>query len=386
MADPLRILLIDDDQVDRAAVGRALGRSGLAHELVEAPDGTSGRRIAREQRFDCVLLDYRLPDVDTFALLAELQTPECGAHSVLMLTGEDDPETAFQLMRAGALDYLTKDEVTPSSLARAIRYAGARREFVRQLDTARQEAEQKSLELATLNRQKTLLFSIVAHDLRNPFHSLLGLSTMLGAAVAKQDHAVVARQAQALSKAATQAYELMESLLAWAKIQMDTVEIPLGALELGPTVDEALAPILARAADKGIQLSSTADAATVRAHREMLVTVLRNLVGNAVKFTQPGGAVSVVAQPHGGKVQVAVSDTGVGMAPAMVETLFGAGKRSTTAGTAGEHGSGFGLQICCDLLRRMGTNLEVESVVGRGTTFRFALPAAAAGTEPPSGS
>jgi two-component system, sensor histidine kinase and response regulator len=374
VADSIRILLIDDDDVDRAAVRRALGQSGLAHELVEAPDGTSGGRIAAEQRFDCVLLDYRLPDVDTFALLAALQTPDGGANSVMMLTGEGDQGIAFRLMRAGALDYLTKSEVTPSSLARAIRYAGARREFLRELHTARKEAEQKSLELATLNRQKALLFSIVAHDLRNPFHAILGLSTLLGKAVVKQDHASVARRAQALNNAATQAYELMGSLLTWARIQMDTVEVPIGEVDLSLAVEEAMAPMLETAADKGIRLSPPG-AATVIAHRAMLVTVLRNLISNAVKFTFPGGRVAITATRQGSNFAVAVTDTGVGMAPAIVEDLFSSDKRTATAGTAGERGSGFGLLICRDLVHRMGATLEVQSVIDRGTTLSFSLPA-----------
>ena len=125
---------------------------------------------------------------------------------MLMLTGEADEDLAFRLMRAGALDYLAKAEATPSSLARAIRYAEARRGFQAELDEARREAEAKSLELDTLNRQKTLLFSIIAHDLRNPFQSLLGLSEVLGKAVATRDHASIERRAKGINDAATQAY------------------------------------------------------------------------------------------------------------------------------------------------------------------------------------
>src|SRR6185437_1283541 len=101
--DSVRILLIDDDEVDRTAVRRALARSGLAHQLVEAPDGQTGRQLAADQQFDCILLDYRLPDVDAFDLLSDLQSLDGGAHSVLVLTGEADPDRAFRLMRAGAL-------------------------------------------------------------------------------------------------------------------------------------------------------------------------------------------------------------------------------------------------------------------------------------------
>ena len=371
---PTRILLIDDDQVDRAAVRRALGKSGLDHELTEASDGTTGLRLAQGEAFDCVLLDYRLPDVDTFELLATLLSPAGGSQAVLMLTGEDDPDVAFRLMRAGALDYLAKAEATPSSLARAIRYAKARREFLAELSTARREAEAKSQELDTLNKQKSLLFSIIAHDLRNPFQALLGLSTILSQAVAERDHATVERRAKGIQEAAIQAYDLMEGLFAWASLQMDTIAVTLGQVDLCAVVDGVLGGAADAAAAKGIALRSDCAGAYVEAHRDMLAAALRNLVGNAVKFTRPGGAVTVTARRSGGHVWLAVSDTGVGMAADKVADLFRLDRRVTTDGTAGERGSGLGLLLCRDLVVRQGGTLTVESLPGRGTTFSLGLP------------
>ena len=102
MTTPTRILLIDDDAVDRAAVRRALAKSGLKHSLTEAPGGDEGLRLAAEETFDCVLLDYRLPGVDTFALLKTLLAAEGQARAVLMLTGEADPELATRARKLAA--------------------------------------------------------------------------------------------------------------------------------------------------------------------------------------------------------------------------------------------------------------------------------------------
>lgn len=373
---PTRILLIDDDQVDRTAVRRALAKSGLAHDLTEASDGTTGLRLAQGQAFDCVLLDYRLPDVDTFELLAALLSPAGGTQAVLMLTGEDDPDVAFRLMRAGALDYLAKAEATPSSLARAIRYAKARREFLAELNTARREAEAKSQELDTLNQQKSLLFSIISHDLRNPFQALLGLSTVLSQAVAERDHATVERRAKGIQEAASQAYGLMEGLFAWASLQMDTVTVTLGDVDLEDVAEEALRGAVEAASDKGLTLRAECAGLQVKGHRDMLATVLRNLVSNAVKFTLPGGTITIAARRHGEKVEVTVSDTGVGMSADKVADLFRLDRRTTTKGTAGERGSGLGLLLCRDLVERQGGDLTAESLQDRGTTFRFSLPEA----------
>ena len=369
-----RILLIDDDEVDRATVRRSLKKSNLAHDLVEAQDGASGLRAAVAGAFDCVLLDYRLPDIDAFEMLATLLSAEGGRHAVLMLTGEADQDIALRLMRAGALDYLSKSDTTPSSLVRAIRYARARREFVSELDSARREAEEKSLALDILNRQKTLLFSIIAHDLRNPFQGLLGLSTVLSQAVATKDHAQVERRARGIRQAAEQAHGLMESLFAWATLQMDTIAVVLDDVALDDVVRETVEGSVEAASAKGLTITSSGGGLTVRAQRDMLLAVLRNLVSNAVKFTRPGGTIALSAEAIDEMVAISVADTGVGMPAAKIDDLFRLDRRVTTNGTAGERGSGLGLLLCRDLAERQGGHLSVESRVDEGTTFRLTLP------------
>ena len=366
---PTRILLIDDDAVDRTSVRRALAKSGLLHELMEASDGRSGLALARAQPFDCVILDYRLPDVDAFEILAQLLSPAGGKQTVLMLTGESDQEVALRLMRAGALDYLAKAETTPAGLARAIRYARARR-------GALAELEEKSLELDTLNRQKTLLFSIIAHDLRNPFQAILGLSSVLAKAAETRDAAAIMRRAQGVHQAAEQAYGLMESLFAWADLQMDTVAVPLGDVDLEAVAANVVAGMRELAADKGIRLETQCAGLHVHAHGDMLATVLRNLVSNAIKFTLPGGSVTIGAISTGDMIKINVSDTGIGMPPGRTTDLFRLDRRTTTNGTAGERGSGLGLLLCRDLVGRLGGELDVDSVMDRGTAFHFTLPVA----------
>lgn len=373
MATLTRILLIDDDQVDRTMVRRALEKSGLAHDLVEAPDGASGLRCAKEQAFDCVLLDYRLPDVDAFELLAVLLSPAGGGQAVLMLTGEADQEIAFRLMRAGALDFLAKAEVTPSSLARAIRYAKARGEFLAELSMARREAEEKSLELDRLNRQQKFLLSIIAHDLRNHFQALLGLSSALCRAVSANNVAVFDRGAQGIQTAANQAYALMGSLFAWASLQRDTTTTSLTDIDLKEIARETAQDATEAAAEKSISLVVTCSDIQVRGHRDMLAAVLRNLVNNAVKFTPPGGVITITAYPRDDRVEVEVTDTGVGIPPHRISSLFELDQRTSTTGTAGEQGSGFGLLLCRDLVEQLGSELTVSSTVNQGTTFRFRL-------------
>jgi two-component system, sensor histidine kinase and response regulator len=361
-----RILLIDDDAVDRQAVRRALAQSDLIWELTEAADGAEGRARAAETVFDCVLLDYRLPDADPFHLLADLLG---SGQAVMMLTGENDPQAALDLMRAGALDHLAKDEMTPQTLARAIRYAKARRGFVAEL-------QEKSAALDALNRQKSLLLSIIAHDLRNPFQIMLGMSETLSKAVADREPAKIERRAQGIRHAAERAHELMEDLFTWASLQMDQAAVTLAPIALAPLARASVDPCRSLAEQKAIDLQVRCGDVRALAQREMLTAVLRNLVNNAIKFTPAGGSVVIEAAEADDTVEVRVTDTGVGMDADTLGKLFRLDQRVTTPGTEGEKGSGLGLLLCRDLAERLGTELEVRSEAGVGTTFSLTLPRA----------
>lgn len=370
MPTQTHILLIDDDEVDRQAVRRALSASDLTWVLTEAANAAEGLALAGEKAFDCVLLDYRLPDADAFDVLGALLAPGCGINAVLILTGETNPETALDLMRAGALDHLSKAELNPSGLARAIRYAKARRAFLAELEQAKREAEEKSLALDALNRQKALLLSIIAHDLRNPFQAIIGLSDSLSRTAAQKDPAKVQIRAQAVQEAAVQAHALMESLFDWAQLQMDSGNVELEMVDVAAIAQEATSVCRHTAEEKGVSVSFDCGGGMVRAHRDMLATVLRNLVGNSIKFTPAGGGITIACEKGtDGRFVIHVRDSGVGMSQQAIDNLFRTDRRVTTPGTAGEKGSGLGLLLCRDLVERMGARMEVASKVGEGTAF-----------------
>ncbi|WP_334185732.1 ATP-binding response regulator [Novosphingobium sp.] len=370
MPTQTHILLIDDDEVDRQAVRRALSASDLTWVLTEAANAAEGLALAGEKAFDCVLLDYRLPDADAFDVLGALLAPGCGINAVLILTGETNPETALDLMRAGALDHLSKAELNPSGLARAIRYAKARRAFLAELEQAKREAEEKSLALDALNRQKALLLSIIAHDLRNPFQAIIGLSDSLSRTAAQKDPAKVQIRAQAVQEAAVQAHALMESLFDWAQLQMDSGNVELEMVDVVAIAQEATSVCRHTAEEKGVSVSFDCGGGMVRAHRDMLATVLRNLVGNSIKFTPAGGGITIACEKGtDGRFVIHVRDSGVGMSQQAIDNLFRIDRRVTTPGTAGEKGSGLGLLLCRDLVERMGARMEVASKVGEGTAF-----------------
>ena len=164
---------------------------------------------------------------------------------------------------------------------------------------------------------------------------------------------------------------------------MNRVSFSPGPQDLAERVQRAFDDIGPTAATKGVRLRSDVTDLAVSADATMLDAILRNLTGNGVKFTYPGGHVDVRARADGQSVVIEVIDDGVGIAPKALEHLFdGAGQRSTQ-GTNGEPGTGLGLLVCKDLIARHGGRLEVESVPERGSSFRFRLPRAASLHTPP---
>jgi two-component system sensor histidine kinase/response regulator len=365
-------LLIDDGEADRAVVRAGLAGSNLDYTLVEREDAASGLAAATADNFDCVLLDagFALPD-----LLTRLTSAEGGRQAVIALTDETEPDDALALLRAGALDSISRSDATPRVLARAIRYAKARRGFVIELQAAREDAEAKTRALDRLNRQTKLILSIIAHDLRNPFQILLGMTDVLVHSASARDTATTARRAADVHEAADQAHGLMESLFDWASLHMDARTEP-AATEVGTLFSDCAHTMQEPADAKGVRLRAEAGSLSVLAQENATAAILRNLVANALKFTAPGGSVTLSAEPQGECVAIVVADTGVGMSEAQIANLFRHESRSSSLGTSGERGAGLGLLLCRDLAEWIGATLEVESRVGEGTTFRLILPAA----------
>ena len=373
MATPTRILLIDDGADDRAAIATSLAASNLTFTLVEAADAGAGLAIAQGGDFDCVLLDGRLAGVDPAAYVALLTSAEGRRQAVIALT--DEADNAPALLRAGAVDSITRCEATSQILARAIRYAQGRRGFVIELQAAREDAEAKSRALDRLNRQTTLILSIIAHDLRNPFQALLGMSEMLVTETKSGDPEAAVRRAGVLHEAAEQAHGLLESLFAWANLHMDA-RSEKGPVAVNGLFQDCARAMQERADAKGVRLEAPATDARVLTQEDAAAAILRNLVANALKFTDAGGAVTLSTARSDKKIAICVADTGVGMSEAQVAKLFQLENRRTSAGTDGERGAGLGLLLCRDLADWVGAELEVESRLGHGTTFRLIQEAA----------
>ncbi|TGE29514.1 ATP-binding protein [Hymenobacter metallicola] len=230
-------------------------------------------------------------------------------------------------------------------------------------------------ELGRLNRTKDTLFSVISHDLRSPLSSLYALLNLLNMGALPPER--LALHSARLTRGLNNTLLLLDNLLNWSAAQIRDDKIRPERLRLDVLTEEAVALLLADAERKGIQLLNQLPVPLqVRADINMVRLVLRNLLGNALKFTPEGGRVTVSAARQGAMWAIAIQDTGVGIPAAAHDKVFGQDGAFSTLGTAREKGTGLGLQLCKDFVERNGGQLSFISEQGQGTTFTFTLPAA----------
>jgi PAS domain S-box-containing protein len=235
-------------------------------------------------------------------------------------------------------------------------------------------------ELAELNAEKDKFFSIISHDLKNPFNSLLGFSELLHDDFDTLDETTKKEFAGHIYVGAQNTYKLLENLLAWSTAQSGKIEFNPSPMTINALVAENLKLLDQMARAKNIQLQSDLknDYFIITDH-DLVNTVIRNLLSNAIKFTPKDGQVTISANLVSGIepnefLEISVKDTGLGIAPENLEKLFKIGKSHSTSGTEGESGTGLGLMLCKEFVEKSGGKIWVESVVGKGSTFYFSLP------------
>jgi signal transduction histidine kinase len=249
------------------------------------------------------------------------------------------------------------------------------RQLKRQKIILEKSVEMKTSELRELNVSKDKFFSIIAHDLKNPFSSIIGMSEILKEEIRSGDTALMENYAGMLNTSAVQTYRLLENLLEWANSQRGKISFTLEQINLSQLFNEEFNVLNEQASAKNIELkSSFANDLIISADKNMIRTILRNLISNAIKFTNKNGQVEVKAFVNDRNVEISVSDTGIGMTKETMAKLFRLDANLTTRGTENEKGTGLGLFLCKEFVEKHGGKISVESESGKGSTFRFNIP------------
>lgn len=239
------------------------------------------------------------------------------------------------------------------------------------------ELEHARQELENAVQAKDQLFSIIGHDLKSPFNNIIGFASLLASDEIELTPEKTKEYGALITEAAQNTNALLDTLLAWAMVESAELHFHPVTVDIAEAVDESALPLAVLAREKGVSVSHDVDGVRVRADRDMVMTVLRNLINNAIKFCESGDSIKVTASNRDDlseHIQITVSDTGVGLDEDRTEAFLHSKKLPSTQGTKGETGSGLGLRLCLNLIQRHGGDLWVESKPGDGCAVHFTLP------------
>ena len=360
-------ILIVDDVVSNVLLLKIL----LTNEKFQVCTANCGNMCieqAKKEKPDLILLDVMMPDINGFDTAVILKKdPETQDIPIIFLTALNNPSDLVHGFQVGANDFLTKPfnkEELVMRVMHQIQLVAAKRIIVRQNDELRRTIN---------NRDK--MYSVIAHDLRSPMASI---RMVLNLAVNVVSPDTVGPEIfELLDKAnreSEETHDLLDNLLKWTKSQTGRLNVVYQDFDLDEVVPGVVDIFTMIAEMKKITLKyiPSEEKITVHADNDMVKTVIRNFLSNAIKFTPEGKGIEVFFNREGDFARISVRDHGVGIAADRVETIFHKGE--TTYGTGGEEGSGLGLQLCQDFARKNGGDAYVESVEGEGSTFSFTIP------------
>ena len=239
-------------------------------------------------------------------------------------------------------------------------------------EQALQESEKK---LKELNAVKDKFFSIIAHDLRSPFHGLFGLVNVLIEDFEQMDNEKIKETLTLVKNQMTNLFHLLEDLLEWGRIQRNAIQFDPKLADICMIIKYIVDLYETNAKNKNINLKyDLPETMDIIFDEKMISTVVRNLITNAIKFTEPGGSILVTVKELDDKISLSVKDTGIGIPDYSMQKLFKLTEYFTTKGTGNESGSGLGLILCKEFVERHGGRINVETEVSKGSDFSFIVP------------
>ncbi len=359
------ILLVDDVPENIRLLGMILKKEGYA--LAFSENGKEMEDTLKRMLPDMILLDIMLPDADGITLCENLKKEDRTAGiPVIFLTAKSAGKDKIRGFRAGAVDYITKPFEESEVLARVHAHM--------QLQKSKDMIFNYCRELERSNRTKDKLFSVIGHDLRGSFagmHSFIRLMKKNAADEIKREKYI--RNAE---ESLSNTLELLDNLLKWARTQRDDISYSPVMLDIRKIIDKCIALSEDAAKEKEIRLyARISEAVSVFADKDMLMTIMRNLISNAIKFTPLQGEIRITAVSRKKYSEISVRDSGIGIGKAEMEKLFSADHSIVRRGTQGEKGSGLGLILIKEFVEKNRGNIRVESESGKGSCFIVTLPA-----------
>jgi signal transduction histidine kinase len=364
------ILIVDDDANMRESINDNLEAEG--YEVAQAASGAEAMAQVRKRFFDVILMDYNLGDATGIDVIKRIRTVNTESQ-ILMLTAHANLDTAVKAIQESVTDFMAKP-VDFDRLKHSI--AKAMEKLRLELENRRLMADLKetNAQLTRLNQMKSKFLSMASHDLSNSLMTLHVSFEMLTQSITPNEDQK--KRMSYISNGIGQLARLIEDLVDWACIEQGKFRLDMGFFAPGTMVEEGLIGPQGRAAARGLSLRAqiAPGLPMVCGDKRRIMQVLNNLLENAIRHTTKGGEVTVSVSRAGDHVQFAVRDTGEGIAPENLDTIFESFNQAKSRAGGGR--LGLGLSIAKEIVGSHKGRIWVESPgLGRGSTFYFAIPA-----------
>ncbi len=353
------ILIVDDNPKNLQVLGNILREK--KHKTAIAKSGVQALKFVEKKLPDLILLDIMMPEMDGFETCQNLKSRNDTKNiPVIFISALTDTSEKLKGFQAGGVDYITKPFQQEEVFARV---------------DAHLKLKHSQEDLRNANGTKDKLFSIIGHDLRAPLGTLIQALEMMVDNPEILDEKERQEIMNDLMKSTKRAYNLLENLLYWARSQRGEIGYSPLNMEINTIIDDNIRLLSGIAKDKAVNLySEIKEQVQVYCDADMITTVVRNLISNALKFTSESGEIRVNAVSKDEAVEVSVADNGMGIAKENMDKLFRSNEFFTTYGTKNEKGSGLGLMLCREFVEKNSGKIWVESEQGKGSEFKFTLP------------
>lgn len=362
-----KLLVVDDVQTNVLLLKALLSKEGYG--ILVANNGQEALEVIRNENPDLILLDVMMPGMDGFEVAERLKSEEYRCEiPIIFLTALDDTQSIVNGFKLGASDFISKPFRKEELMVRIKHQLS--------LVAARRIIEEKNEELRKTIAGRDKMYSVIAHDLRSPMASMkMLLNTIMMSVEKDKIDPDIFDMLEMSNKTSEEVFSLLDNLLKWTKSQLGKLTVIPQKLDISGLADGVVEVMNTVAEVKHIQLIRTDhESFFVNVDIEMIKSVLRNLISNAVKFSNPDSVIKVGIKAEEGKVIVSVTDSGKGIKKEDQHKLLKDNTHFTTYGTNSEEGSGLGLLLCRDFARKNGGELWFESEENVGSVFSFSLP------------
>ncbi|MCL6274732.1 hybrid sensor histidine kinase/response regulator [Muricauda sp. 2012CJ35-5] len=361
------ILAVDDEQLNLELLQFILERN--QYEIKGTSDDDYFFELLAERKPDLILLDVIMPRIEGFELCEKIKEhKEYKDIPIIFLTGKVNVQDKIKGFEVGGVDYVTKPFNEQELVARIHTHVA--------LVRAKNQIEEQALNLKQSNDLKDRMFSIIGHDLRSPLSAAkLKMDFIMRGIIDPKDDKFLDETVYDLLNTMDEALNLLQNLLGWAKSESDQIQMIPEKLDINDLVQQTFRLLQLGSDHKKIVMENNVpEGVFAFADNNMIKTVLRNIVSNAIKFTPLEGRIKINSKLSKETVVIEIEDNGNGIPKEDIKKILNPNEHFSKLGTEKEPGTGLGLILCQNFVIKNGGSLKIRSEVGKGSTFYFDLP------------